>query len=78
MSTLRKCTCCGPSGQIGSSDVIRLVKAAIALHGAPEFIRSDNGPEFIAKELQRWLAEQKIKTLYITPASPSEREATQF
>jgi transposase InsO family protein len=59
-----------PERQIGSSDVIQLVKAAIALHGAPEFIRSDNGPEFIAKELQRWLAEQKIKTLYITPASP--------
>ena len=44
-------------------NVIQRVKAAIALHGAPEFIRSDNGPEFIAKELQRWLAEQKIKTL---------------
>ena len=40
--------------------------------GVPEFIRSDNGPEFIAKELQRWLAEQKIKTIYITPASPWE------
>ena len=61
-----------PERQIGSTDVIQLVKAAIALHGAPEFIRSDNGPEFIAKELQRWLAEQKIKTLYITPASPWE------
>ena len=61
-----------PERQIGSSEVIQLVKAAIALHGAPEFIRSDNGPEFIAKELQRWLAEQKIKTLYITPASPWE------
>ena len=72
MSTLRKCTCCGPSGQICSSDVIRLVKAAISLHGAPEFIRSDNGPEFIAKELQRWLVKQKIKTLYTTPASPWE------
>jgi len=29
-----------------------LVRAAIAEHGAPEFIRSDNGPEFIAKDLQ--------------------------
>jgi putative transposase len=43
------------------------VQAAITQHGAPEFIRSDNGPEFIAKELQRWLAAQ---TNYITPASP--------
>ena len=61
-----------PERQIGSADVIALVKAAIAEHGAPEFIRSDNGPEFIAKDLQRWLADQNIKTLYITPASPWE------
>jgi putative transposase len=61
-----------PERQIGSADVIRLVQAAIEQPGAPEFIRSDNGPEFIAKELQRWLAEQKIKTIYITPASPWE------
>ena len=51
-----------PERQIGSADVIRLVQAAIAQHGAPEFIRSDNGPEFIAKDLQHWLAEHKIKT----------------
>ena len=61
-----------PERRIGSADVIALVQAAIARHGAPEFIRSDNGPEFIAKELQRWLAEQNIKTIYITPASPWE------
>ncbi|MSU65227.1 MAG: transposase [Opitutus sp.] len=48
------------------------MQSAIAQHGAPEFIRSDNGPEFIAKELQRWLAEQNIKTISITPASPWE------
>ncbi|MEN9661833.1 MAG: hypothetical protein RL324_782, partial [Verrucomicrobiota bacterium] len=48
------------------------VQTAVAQHGAPEFIRSDNGPEFIAKELQRWLAEQNIKTICITPASPWE------
>ena len=61
-----------PERQIGSADVIRLVRAAIAEHGAPEFIRSDNGPEFVAQELQQWLAEQAIKTIYITPASPWE------
>ena len=61
-----------PERQIGSADVIQFVKTAVAQHGAPEFIRSDNGPEFIAKELQRWLAEQNIKTIYITPASPWE------
>lgn len=61
-----------PERRIGSAEVIALVKAAIATHGAPQFIRSDNGPEFIAKDLQQWLAEQNIKTIYITPASPWE------
>ena len=41
-----------------------------AARGAPEFIRSDNGAEFIAHELQAWLAREKIKTIYIEPASP--------
>ncbi len=61
-----------PERQIGSQDVIALVREAIAVHGAPQFIRSDNGPEFIAKDLQRWLPDQNIKTLYITPASTWE------
>jgi putative transposase len=61
-----------PERRIGAADVIDLVKAAIAEHGAPEFIRSDNGSEFIAHDLQHWLADQHIKTIYITPASPWE------
>ena len=61
-----------PERRIGSADVIALVKTAITEHGAPEFIRSDNGSEFIAHDLQHWLAEQHIKTIYITPASPWE------
>jgi transposase InsO family protein len=53
-----------------SGDVIALVKAAIAQHGAPEYSRPDNGPEFIAKKLQRWLAAETIRTIYIDPGSP--------
>ena len=61
-----------PERQIGSADFNRLVRATIAEHGAPEFIRSNNGPEFVTQKLQKWLAEQAIKTIYITPASPWE------
>lgn len=32
--------------------------------------QSDNGPEFIARKVQAWLAEKKIRTLYIDPGSP--------
>src|SRR5258708_19005937 len=42
------------------------------VRGAPEHVRSDNGPEFIAKELQRWLERAAVNTLYIQKASPWE------
>jgi transposase InsO family protein len=40
--------------------------------GIPEDIRSDNGPEFVAKELRQWLAKVGTGTLYIEPGSPLE------
>ena len=40
--------------------------------GAPEYIRSDNGSEFTAKELRSWLKRVNVKTLYIAPGSPWE------
>ena len=66
----RECHVLRADRALKSGDVISLVKAAIELHGAPEYIRSDNGSEFIATELQRWLAEAKIKTIYIEPGNP--------
>ena len=36
----------------------------------PEFIRSDNGPEFVALAVQDWIARRGFKTLYIKPGSP--------
>ena len=39
-------------------------------YGIPEHIRSDNGTEFIAGKIQRWLRENQIKSLYIEPGSP--------
>ena len=66
----RECHVLRADRALKSADVSALVKTAIAQHGAPEFIRSDNGSEFIAKELQRWLAAEKIKPIYIEPASP--------
>jgi len=57
---------------IRAVEVIEVLKSAIARYGAPEHLRSDNGPEFIAYAIQDWLAEAKIKTLYIRPGSPWE------
>ena len=44
----------------------------MARYGAPEHLRSDNGPEFIAYALQDWVQARQIKTLYIKPGSPWE------
>ena len=41
-------------------------------NGIPEHIRSDNGPEFVAKDLRQWLVDIGAKTLYIEPGSPWE------
>lgn len=54
-----------------SRDVIRILEAAVeARGGPPEFIRSDNGPEFIARAVQDWIERRGFKTLYIKPGSP--------
>ena len=55
------------------ADVIRILDAAVAERGtAPDFIRSDNGPEFIAADVQAWILERGFKTLYIAPSSLSD------
>jgi putative transposase len=45
---------------------------AMMTHGIPEHIRSDNGPEFIARSLRKWLAGTGVRILYIEPGSPWE------
>ena len=42
------------------------------MHGVPKCIRSDNGPEIIARAIQRWTKQLSIETLYIEPGSPWE------
>jgi transposase InsO family protein len=52
--------------------VIETLKWLFLLHGAPGHVRSDNGPEFIAKAVQEWLKGCGSQTIYITPGSPWE------
>ena len=53
-----------------SRNVLEWLGRAIREHGAPEHLRSDNGPEFIAKAVQQWLRDNGVKTLHIDPGSP--------
>lgn len=52
--------------------VIEVLAGVVRQRGAPAGLRSDNGPEFIAKALRAWLAEAQIETLYIEPGAPWE------
>jgi putative transposase len=66
----RECHVLRADRALRSPDVLAWLQKAIAEHGAPEYLRSDNGSEFIAKIVQRWLKANQIKTLYIEPGSP--------
>jgi len=68
----RKCLAIRPRRRLNSRNVIEVVADAMIEHGIPEHVRSDNGPEFVAKDLRKWLADIGTKTLYIEPGSPWE------
>ena len=53
-------------------DVIDVLSDLFILRGVPGHIRSDNGPEFVAKAVQEWIAAVGAKTAYIAPGSPWE------
>jgi putative transposase len=55
-----------------STDVIDVLSDLFMLRGVPGHIRSDNGPEFIAKAVQAWITAVGAQTAYITPGSPWE------
>jgi putative transposase len=58
--------------KIKSDDVLHCLTDLFIKHGPPEHIRSDNGPEFTAKAVRRWLGRIGVKTLFIEPGSPWE------
>jgi putative transposase len=53
-----------------SSAVLAALKPLFTLHGAPRFVRSDNGPEFIASDVKAWLQESGSAPHYIDPGCP--------
>lgn len=58
--------------RIKAEEVVELLAALFRVHGEPAYLRSDNGPEFIATVVKEWLALSGVKTLYIEPGSPWE------
>jgi len=68
----RKCLAIRVERRLNSYDLIETLADLMLMHGIPEHMRSDNGPEFIAERLRKWLSAVGAKTLYIEPGSPWE------
>ena len=58
--------------KIGSAEILEALYPLLLEHGKPEYIRSDNGSEFVAAPLQAWLTRIGIKPIQIYPGSPWE------
>jgi len=66
----RECLCIDVGRSIRAKDVIEVLNWLFALRDRPQFLRSDNGPEFIAEALREWLAESGAGTIHIEPGKP--------
>ncbi len=58
--------------RLNAQDVLETLADAMIARGTPAHIRSDNGPEFVAKALRQWLGAVGTQTAYIEPGSPWE------
>ena len=68
----RECLVIVVARKIRSHDVLEVLADLFVRHGPPEYLRSDNGPEFTAKPVRRWLGRVGVETLFIEPGSPWE------
>jgi len=68
----RECLAIDVARNLKSDDVLERLAWLFVTRGVPEHIRSDNGPEFTAKAVRKWLAKVGVKTLFIEPGSPWE------
>jgi transposase InsO family protein len=68
----RECLSMHVARSIKHQDVLEQLYELFLSRGVPEYIRSDNAPEFTAKAVRKWLANLGVRTLYIEPGSPWE------
>ena len=64
-------------GRIRSPRVIEVLSRLLSARGAPTFLRSDNGPEFVSKALLSWIVAQGIGTALIEPGKPWQNGVTE-
>jgi putative transposase len=64
-------------GRIRSGRVIEVLSRLVSERGAPLYLRSDNGPEFVSRALLKWIVDQGIATALIDPGKPWQNGATE-
>ena len=68
----RECLTLSVARKLNSQNVLDELSTLFLTRGIPEYIRSDNGPEFTAKAVREWLKLVGVKSLFIEPGSPWE------
>ena len=68
----RECLAIEVRRSFRARDVIDVLRYLFAVRGTPEHLRSDNGPEFVARSVRRWLDQAGVGTLFIAKGSPWE------
>ena len=67
---IRECLAIDVAGSIRSNRVIEILGPLVSMHGAPRYLRSDIGSEFISRAILKWLCEAGIHTALIDPGKP--------
>lgn len=68
----RECLVLVVGRSLTARKAVAVLAGVVRQRGVPTHVRSDNGPEFIARAMRSWLAEAGVATLYIKPGSPWE------
>src|SRR5262249_9669962 len=68
----RRCLIIEVQRRITGVDVVSILKLLMRRHESPQYVRCDNGPEFVSCGVKAWLKRSKVGGLYIAPGSPWE------
>ncbi len=73
----RECLAIDVAGSLRSGRVIEVLSKLISVRGAPKYLRSDNGPEFVSRAVLRWVYEAGFETAPIDPGKPWQNGANE-
>ena len=68
----RECLSIDVGRKLNGEDVVDRLTQLFTQRGTPDYIRSDNGPDFTSRKVRHWLKQVAVKTLFIEPGSPWE------